>query len=42
MNKEVRISEIPDGKTFDDYPDDTVFVLDEGDDEDWDEELEKG
>lgn len=38
MNKKVRISEIPTNKTFDDYPEDTVFVLDEEDEESWDSE----
>lgn len=35
MNKKVKISEMPHGKTFDDYPEDTLFVLDEGDEDDW-------
>lgn len=35
MDKKVKISEMPPGKTFDDYPDDTIFVLDEGDEDDW-------
>lgn len=35
MSKMVKISEIPPGKTFDDSPEDTLFVLDEGDEDDW-------
>lgn len=35
MSKMVKISEIPPGKTFDDYPEDTLFVLDEGDEDEW-------
>lgn len=38
MNEKVKISEIPINKTFDDYPEDTVFVLDEEDEESWDDE----
>lgn len=34
MGKRVKISEIPPGKTFDDYSEDTIFVLDE-DEDDW-------
>ncbi len=33
MGKQVKISEMPDGKTFDDYPEDTLFVWDEGKDD---------
>lgn len=35
MGERVKISEIPSGKTFDDYPEDTLFVLDEDEDDDW-------
>ena len=35
MDKRVKISEIPPDKTFDDYIDDTIFVLDEDDEDDW-------
>ena len=35
MGKRVKLSEIPQGKTIDDYPEDTLFVLDEGDEDDW-------
>lgn len=31
MDKKVKISEMPPGKTFEDYPNDTIFVLDEDD-----------
>ena len=37
MSKEIRISDIPDNKTLDNYPEDTVFVWDDGDE--WDDEL---
>lgn len=39
-SNEIKISEISDGKTFDDYPDDTLFVLDEESPEDelWEDE----
>lgn len=33
--KEVKISEMGFGKSFDDYPDDTIFILDEDDEDDW-------
>lgn len=35
MNNKVKISEMPPGKTFEDYPDDTIFILDEDDEDDW-------
>lgn len=35
MSKKVNISEMGFGKTFDDYSDDTLFVLDEEDPDDW-------
>lgn len=35
MSNKVKISQIPPGKAFEDYPDDTIFVLDEEDDDDW-------
>lgn len=37
MNKRVKISSIPSNKTFDDYPDGTIFVLDEEDEDNWDD-----
>ena len=37
MNKKIKISEIPPDKTFNDYSEDTVFVLDEEDEEHWDD-----
>ena len=36
--KKVNISEMPPGKSFDDYTDDTIFVLDDSDDDNWEEE----
>lgn len=39
MSNKVKISEMPFGKSFDDYPDDTVFVWDEEDEEDWEDDL---
>lgn len=36
--KKVNISEMPPGKSFDDYTDDTIFVLDDLDDDNWEEE----
>ena len=36
MSNKVKISEMPPGKTFDDYPEDTIFVLDEEDADGWD------
>lgn len=39
MSNKVKISEMPFGKSFDDYPDDTEFVWDEEDEEDWEEDL---
>ena len=43
MNKEkkVRISELSRGKSFDDYPEDTIFILDEDVEDNWEEELEE-
>lgn len=43
MGKEVQIDNIPDGKGFKDYPEDTVFVFrDNEEDDDWfPEELKK-
>lgn len=43
MGKEVQINDIPDGKGFNDYPEDTVFVFrDNEEDDDWfPEELKK-
>lgn len=38
MEKVVKISEMPFDKNIDDYPDDTIFSLDEEDEEDWDPE----
>lgn len=38
MSKEIRISQMAE-KEFDDYPDDTVFVLDE--DDDWEDGSEE-
>lgn len=35
MDKRVKISEMPPNSTFDDYPEDTLFVLDEDDEDDW-------
>lgn len=35
MDKRVKISEMPPNKMFDDYPEDTLFVLDEDDESDW-------
>lgn len=40
MGEKIKISEMPTRKTFDDYPDDTVFVLDEDNEEEWGEEEE--
>lgn len=37
----VKISEMPFGKKFDDYPEDTLFVLDEETEEDWFDEIEE-
>lgn len=37
MSERVKISDIPLNKEFDDYPDDTIFVLDEEDEDDWDD-----
>ncbi len=37
MEKKVKISEIPSNKTFEDYSEDTIFVLDEDDEENWDD-----
>ena len=34
--KVIKISEMPPGKTFEDYPEDTIFVLDEEDEDGWD------
>lgn len=34
MEKKIKISEIPDGKKIEDYPEDTVFVWDEQEEED--------
>ena len=36
MGKQVKISEMSDGKTFDDYPEDTLFVWGE-DKDDWED-----
>lgn len=41
MEKIVKFSEMPFGKTFDDYPEDTIFVLDEDDDDDWETDEEE-
>lgn len=38
MDKRIKISEMPDGKTFEDYPEDTLFVWDEDEDE-WEEDI---
>lgn len=35
IDKKVRIFEMPSNSTFDDYPEDTFFVLDEDDENDW-------
>lgn len=35
LKKEVKISDIPDGKIIDDYPDDTIFIWTEDEDDDW-------
>lgn len=35
--KTIKISEMPFGKKFEDYPEDTVFVWDE---DDWEKEIE--
>ena len=41
MSDVVKISEMPFGKSFDDYPEGTLFELDEGDEEDWEEDLKE-
>ena len=38
MGKIVKISEMLSNKEFEDYSEDTIFVLDESDDENWEEE----
>ena len=38
MKRKINISEMPPGKSFDDYADDTIFILDDSDDENWEEE----
>lgn len=38
--KKVKISEMPFGKKFDDYPEDTIFILDEEDEDNWEDELD--
>lgn len=38
MRRKINISEMPPGKSFEDYADDTIFVLDDSDDENWEEE----
>ena len=44
MSKKVKISEIPDGMSFEDYPDDTEFILDDydpmEDDDYWDDVMD--
>lgn len=39
-DKMVKISEMPFGKKFEDYPEDTVFIWDEEDEDSWEDELE--
>ena len=39
--KTIKISEMPFGKKFEDYPEDTLFELDEEDEEDWEEDLKE-
>lgn len=39
MSKKIKISDMPDGSTFDDYPEDTLFIWSEDDDE-WEKEIE--
>ena len=34
--KVIKISEMRFGKSFDDYPDDTIFIWDEDDEDGWD------
>lgn len=34
MGERVKISDIPDGKEFEDYPEDTLFVWEEDEEED--------
>lgn len=41
MGKIVKISEMLSNKEFEDYSEDTIFVLDESDDENWEEEEEQ-
>ncbi len=38
--KTIKISEMPFEKKFEDYPEDTVFVWDEEDEDDWEKEIE--
>jgi len=38
MDNMVKIGDMSDGKTFDDYPEDTLFVWDEGEDE-WEADI---
>ena len=38
--KTIKISEMPFGQKFEDYPEDTVFVWDEDDEDDWEKEIE--
>lgn len=40
MAEKIKISEMPTGKNFDDYPDDAVFILDEDNEDEWGEEAE--
>ena len=39
-DKTVKISKMPFGKKFEDYPEDTVFIWDEDDEDDWEKEIE--
>lgn len=36
--KKINISEMPAGKKFEDYEDDTIFILDDSEDENWEDE----
>lgn len=41
-SNKVKISEMPFGKKFEDYPEDTVFILDDNESEDtWDEDFSR-